>query len=309
MLRLLLAGLLQTEELRDTLRHERHLSLVGALMGIADELALSGSTIAIDDPIGSRVRTTVLPLRVALAEPDTHGIRPLLEGGGSWATVEGDSADLFAGALPGQELGIDTKWRMYGGQAGGGAEMELGSGMRMALTALAGLHHVENKTGYSGAGQAFWQPLFDGILFNWRATVLSFGGALRIHGEWSFSEAIHLEMVFRYDGRAYETLQSTDEAQETVDPTHAITLRAEPYGPLGLEIAGRPLGWRGLWAYRRYFGDSADALGFDDYFEVGLAIEADVRELLPAATKITLAGAAIWGSDVQGWTAGVSLSF
>jgi hypothetical protein len=68
---------------------------------------------------------------------------------------------------------------MYGGQAGGGAEMELGSGMRMALTALAGLHHVENQTSYSGSGQVFWQPVFDDILFNWRATVLSFGGAFQ----------------------------------------------------------------------------------------------------------------------------------
>ncbi len=297
------------DALRDAIENSRGLQLVTSLVDLAGDLELSGRTLSIDDSAGTRVTSTILPYRTVLGDPDSSGVRPVVEAGAAYAKASAKVGDLFQGTRPGEELGVDTRWVGYGAQAGGGVEVDLGSGFRIAPVLLLGLHHVENVTHYSGPGTATWPAILDGILFNWQATVFSYGGAVRVEGSWEFGEGLRWTSVLRYDGRWHETLQSTDEAQEGLDPTHILTLRNELAGPFDFTVFDRPLGWSAMLNYRRYVGTTAETLDFTEYLELGAGVQIGVGDLVPVIAKINLGGAVIWGPDVRGWSVGVSVSF
>ena len=77
-------------------------------------------------------------------------------------------------------------------------------------------------------------------------------------------------------------------------------------GLLPWHLRGGDVGWNLFGSHERFFDGDRDVLGFDEVWELGGALRFPVIARLPA---IELAGGALFGPDVRGWTLGLSVSF
>lgn len=293
----------------DVVRPHRGVHLAASLLEPGEGLDLGFLNVEVDDLLDTRITSVALPFRTVLGDEDSGGARPVVEAGASAARADGRTSDLFEGDRPGQELGVDTAWVSYGVQGGGGLEWDLGSGFRVSPVLHLGIQHVENRVHYAGPGEATFPPVFDGRLFDWQATVLSYGGSLRLEWSATVGEGLRWKTRLRYDGWAYETLQSTDDDQENPDPAHVLRLRNELSGPFDFTLFDRPLGWTVMLGYKQGLGEIAESLGYDGYFEIAGTLRIGVPAGIPGAGEIRVTGSGIWGADVVGWSAGVSLAF
>ena len=118
-----------------------------------------------------------------------------------------------------------------------------------------------------------------------------------------------MEAILRYDLFQSETLHSTDIAQDVSTDSQRLTARLDFTGPTGWEVFESPLGWRTGLGYRRFLGDTGDAIGFDDFIEVGAGLELNVLDRVPLASQFSLSGSLIYGENITGWSLGFGVSF
>lgn len=72
--------------------------------------------------------------------------------------------------------------------------------------------------------------------------------------------------------------------------------------PTSLSIGKYPVALVGLLGNTSFFGSQNDALGFDSFFETGLALELAVSASGWKLKILRFGAKAILGSDVNGWS-------
>lgn len=291
---------------RESLGKAEFASVFAGFTLISEEQELSTGIFDFDDLGDSEVRSLAFPMRRLLRPWGEGKVALRLEGVVGYARAEESTGDIWLGALPGAETAIDAEWTTWGGVIGLGPEFELGDGLTLATIANAGLAHVESEADYAGPGAAFTSALLDGIAFNWDAVTGSAGGAARLDWRRPLGERHELELVGRYDVRWTETIVEDDAAQDFTARTELLTARADVVGPTGLSVRGRPLGWRATGGYQRFL--EGDFLGVDELFQVGGALELELPEEAPLASRLKLQVGTIFGQDVRGWILGLGFS-
>lgn len=296
------------DQLRGALGNARQTAFLAGLVDLGESRGLSGGQLRVQgDP---ELDLTLFKLPAQRELPLGDGLPELhLEGGVGYLEARAEFADIFGGGLPGLETAVRSRWTGYSVYSGVGPRFDLGAGLHVTPLVDISLSYVENVGLYSGPGTPLASALFNGLLFNWHAASVAYGGALRLEHDADLGDELKLASRLRYDLRQFEGITSTDPAQDGDDELQRVVARSELSGPFGFALGGQPVGWATHLAYVRFVGSSSDILGFRDYVELG----GTIRWPLPAGTPlfggVSLAAALLWGEDVRGWNAGVALSF
>lgn len=81
-----------------------------------------------------------------------------------------------------------------------------------------------------------------------------------------------------------------------------FTLQVDVIKPIDAQVGGYPLALVGHFGNTTFIGNNRDALGFDYFFEAGLALETDVSQNDWPVKKLRLGAMGIFGADVTGWS-------
>jgi len=292
------------DELRESLHGGRFAHSIIALTDLANEQELSASRYDIDDDQGTSVSTLSIPWRTSRGIEGSLR-RLYLEANLGYLQSEGELGDILEGTVPGMETGYDAKWTAVSGVVGAGVELPMSTNFTLTPIIDLSLTYLESEASYSGPGAATYAPVFDGILFNWTSTVLGVGSALRADYTGDVTEEVQYELIGRYDLRHLESLRSTDSAQDFSEASQFLTARVEFSGFTPIVVGQEHVEWTSHVGYRSFFQETADALGFSDFVEVGGSLELASLGL----SSVALKGSVLEGHDVSGWTLGFSASF
>ena len=306
---LLAASVLPAQDLnqiRDQLRRDvqstRYSTFIAAFAALTSEAEVSGGRLRVDGDVETALSVLTVPWRREVA---LHDDWPLLrlEADLGYSTARIDVPDIYGGADPNIATRVTSEYQAFGAFFGAGPTLPAGP-LRVTPMLVTGLAYVDNDTDFAGPGAAVTQSLTERILFNWDATYLLYGGALRVELPETSLGDVKLRPLLRYDLRRTEDLDVDDASQGDAGTDQWLVARLELEGPTGLELQQRPLRWLGTLAYKRFFGDAEDVLGFADYFEIGGGLAWDCRELVPGLSQIGLRGAWFVGEDLRGFTIG-----
>lgn len=294
------------DQLRGNLRSSSFSSLTATLADFAADGQLSLGTLH-PDGAGADWSLFALPWRRDL--PLADGLPALrVEASFGYSLARYRVDDLWGGQAPGLETGLRTRFESFAGDLGAGPVLELPQQFRLVPQVHVGAAQIENTAYYGGPGAPVTAPLLDGLLFNWDQTNLSYGasGALDYRG-WHGEQGGWLPTL-RYDVRNSEPVLVDDPALDVSTTEQWVTAQLVGTGLLDAASAD---GWQ--WqldvGYRRLLGDSAEPLGFEDFFEFGAGLRWPAPLGLAALDALTLHGAVQVGEDVRGWSFGVGVNF
>ncbi len=296
------------DAVRDVARSTRYPLFVAALLGLTDEAELSGGNFRIDGEPSTDLSLLNLPMRSKLelgeSLPDL-----LVEGTVGYATARVDIGDVWSGSLPGLETRVVADYEAYGGFAGVGPLLPIGSRWDFAALAIGGVAYVDSDARYEGPGAPLSSVLLDGILFNWDATYAIYGGSLLLRNDgWQWG-SVAVVPHLRYDLRRMDPIEVDDVSQDTESTVQWLVGRLGFEGPTGWTFRGRGVDWIGDVGVKVFDDDTADVLGFGEYLEVGAGLQWAGDELPSGVSKLKLTGAVFVGDDITGWTLGVSVDF
>jgi hypothetical protein len=202
---------------------------------------------------------------------------------------------------------VATRWSAYSASAGVLAKIRLGAGFTFEPAIDIALARLENSASYSGAASLL-QPLLDGPLFNWRTNAWLITPSLALAWARPIDDAklsvrghVARSWISSFDESA--SLQSFNEA------ANAYSIRADYAWPTGYRIAGREMYGVATAGFAGFFGANRDALGFTSVAELGGGVELPFRAGDSGTERVRLTAAYLYGSDVHGWTVGLSLQY
>jgi len=294
-------------ELRNSLSSIQFAGSFAGLISLSDELELSGATYNIDNAVNTELSSLGLPFNQTFRPwgEGTSGI--YIEGAIGRSVASESTADLYGGTLPALTTAADVRWISYGALVGAGLEFPVTDELTVTPILNLGLARIESDADYAGPGAGASAALLDGLAFNWDAWAFSAGGALRVDWVKPLGRGFQVEVIGRYDLRWTETFEVDDPAQEFSGLLQILTVRADLTGPTGLELLGRPLGWRILAAYRHFL--EGDLFDIEEFVLLGGSLELDVAGIAPPIRAVTLSGGLIFGKDLTGYTFGVGVPF
>lgn len=299
------------DPLRDELSRRLHdVQFAGGFSGlvlVTDEIELSSTRFSVDDDVGTKVSTLVLPFHTTLRLPGESPARLYVEGVVGYGSARQSVDDLYRGALPGAETAVKANWKTYGALLGAGPAFEIAEGFVLAVMADLGISRIESDADYTGPGAELSAALFDGIGLNWDAWVVTVGGASRLDASRPLGERFGLEAMVRYDLRWSRSFAATDEAQEFTNRLQAVTFRTDLTGPTGLKPFSLPLSWRALAGVRHLV--EGEVFGVEDIVQFGGAVELSVAGRVPRLRTLRLGATVVRGPEVSGWSVGGGGSF
>lgn len=300
------------DQIRDELRRaasaDRYSVLAAALGSLTRDGEMSGGSFDVDSTPEAELSRVALPLQANWFGPrDGDSMR--VEAAVGYSDLHLSIPDLWSGSLPGQETRVETDYRAFTADLGFGPSLALGRGFTAEALAHFGISYLENDADYSGPGAALTSSIVDGILFEWDGWYGVYGGSCALRQwDWKLGETAVVPLL-RYDLRQTVDLAVDDAAQEVDASTQWMTLRCDTRTPLGLAIAGEELhGLLGV-GYRRFLGTSEKALGFADFYELTVGVDASAKPVLPLLGTVRVTASLLFGEDVRGWTVGGSASF
>ncbi len=206
--------------------------------------------------------------------------------------------------LPLGEGGSDvvrTDWRARGIDIGAGLEYRLTSRWTLLPSLNVGVADLQNKADYGGSPLGpILRPVFEGIVFDWDTNAWIAGAALGARYERPFDRFRLLANM----SASSNHIRSFDESSPDIvirDTASTLDLEINTVHPLG-EFAGLPTELVTVLGATSLVGDARGELGFDEFAELGLALQFELgeRSLLPGAIRI--GAKAIIGPDVSGWS-------
>jgi hypothetical protein len=296
------------QQIRDAVGVARQSAFLAGFIDLSESPQLSSGKLTVPAGADLDIDTWKLPWMDTFAfEGSSVGLR--VEAGLGYFIGRSSLDDLWEGTLQGGETSVRTRWQGVSGYLGAGPRFDLGSRCHLTPLLDVSLSYLENHTLYGGAGAGFTSSLLDGILFNWHSTSIATGVALLFEHRTELAEETTLSSMARYDLRYFDGLHSTDPAQDVEDDLQRLTVRTDLAAPTGITVWDGPLRWNTHLAYTRFLGYDQSVLGFLDYFELGLGLDAPVPVAdLPVRT-MKLTGAILIGEDVRGWSVGFSVAF
>ncbi len=249
-----------------------------------------------DDPT---LNVTRIPFRHSFSSGE-RSWRPFLQANLAYQTLETDF-NLF------EEESIKADWKALGGSVSAGAEVRLSENLMLVPAIDIGLVRLENDADYRGVlAEALLKPALEGLLFDWEADALMLGVAVGFDYRRGFS-SLDLNV---HGSLTHNHIETYDSSSEFIDFDSRITtfdVQAETVHPTRMSIRDYPISLVTHVGATTFLGDNRDALGFDHFFETGLALEADLSKRDRRLQKLRLGVNLIFGSDVTGW--GVILGY
>lgn len=200
---------------------------------------------------------------------------------------------------------IKEDWRAVSAYFGVGWALPMGDRWRAVPGCGLGLSYLENASDYNAVAEVDVAPRTEGVLFNWSAYTALIDASLTIERPRD-PDVLSLGLHARYEWTGTNVFGATSSFQEGGDHSRFLLFRSEVGGPTPWVFHDRPVSWEVFGAWLGMYDIQRESLGFDQFFEVGAALDARV---LPEFPSIHLSGSFIGGPDVRGWSAGLSLAF
>ncbi len=243
-----------------------------------------------DDP---RLNVTRIPLRHVF-KSDLRDWSPFIEVGLAYQTIKADFE-----ILEGETISAD--WKASGGSLSTGVEFPITENFSLIPVLDIGLVRLENEANYQGElVTSVVKPVYEGLLFDWDADAWLIGASLGFDYNHDFRKAdvtVHGSITHNY-------IDTYDSSSDLIDfDSHDTTLaiKLDSVHPTNLSVGAFPLALVTHVGGTTFLGDNRDALGFDYFFEFGLAIEMDISQKQWHLNKFRLGANAIYGEDVTGW--------
>ena len=269
----------------------------GAIVSFAVSPDITSATFYPDHGSGvadPTIKVIRVPYRHVFGE-DNGGSRPFVQALLAYQTFDA----LFE---PAPDESVDSRWRTYGAAASFGYEVPLSDHLVLLPAVNASYGRVDNRAQYSGTiSESVLQPVFQGVLFDWDADVLVYGASVAMDYKQSFG-TYDVEVL---GGLTYHRVDSFHTSSSFVDIETDITafdIELNSVHPTGINLGAFPLSVVGLLGNTTLLGPNRDALGFDQFFEAGLALEMDISSLGWKLQSLRLGAKWIFGPDVDGWS-------
>lgn len=239
-----------------------------------------------------------------------HGIKPYLEGNVGFLKAK-NSANLFIDPSDPTRIDFDIKTISF--LAGAGVEIDIVERTVVRPIVLAGYSRIWDSDEISGPGADILAEAGQGIFFDaWLNTALV-GGAVELEHWGSFGPVSDVNYTgkLRYNQFYANTFSASDSSLEEEGTFGLMTAAVEFDGPVwGMTLFEREVRWIGFLTNTYLPTDAeSDALGFDYFFEVGGGLELVDRGIFEGLEGISVRSSALFGNNVYGWTAGLSLEF
>ena len=284
------------EQSAKTMGPDRYGSAYAALISSAVNPDISTATYDIkaanvNDPT---LRVIRVPLRHVF-NPDKPGARPFVE-----ATLTHQTYDISVDIAPDES--VQNEWRADGGTFGGGMELPVTTELTVVPSLHAGLVRLESDASYRGeVSNTILRPALQGIVFDWVVDAGIAGASLWTEYKHSCKN-FDLNLAAGLSHNYVETLSSSSGLIDFSSQATTVGAQAETVHPLGKSLAGCPLALVVNAGNTTFLGDARDALGFNYYFDTGLALETDLSGKVWSISKLRLGAKVIYGEDVTGWS-------
>jgi hypothetical protein len=295
------------QSVRDVTRRMHYATYATALSDMAADGELSGGHLRIDGRPDTELSLMALPWRRKV-DPE-RGLQPHAEVTVGYSNARLRFDDVWDGAAAGLETEVHTHYEAFAGDVGLGVSAPLGRGILVEPLAHVGVSYVRNQAYFGGVGSAFTDQLTRGILFNWDGWFGAVGGSLALKRPGLKIGDAEVSAQLRYDLRYSEAIAVDESALDVGDTLDWALARVDASMPASWHIAGQSVTWLGDIGYRRLLGGAADALGFDDFFELSVGLRVGTGDLVPGVSALQLSGAVMIGEDVTGWSFGLSARF
>ena len=288
----------------DTFGGNRQGASYASMINFAVNPDISTATFFLEESVGVNDLTLWVfrvPLRHVFKLAN-HAWRPVVQANFAYQTfsVDFDLSDL-APDFPDEES-IDATWRTYGGSLTVGVEIPLGEHLVLLPAMDAGIARLENDADYRGiAANTILKPAFDDLVFNWNAEAWLVGVSLGF----DYRRPIHRVELSVHGSLTHNYVETFHSSSGLIDFDARVTtlvINAETVIPTGISIAALPLALVVTGGYTTFLGNGRDELGFDHFFESGLALESDLSRKQWFLKKLRLGAKVIYGEDVIGWS-------
>ncbi len=304
------------DDLRQEFRNEAERSKLGrsfqalSVFNITPGISAASYYVDNDDPNSDVTTIDSYKFSPSHTFDPIHGIKPYVEATVGFLNSEA-SGQVFVDPNTPTDVSFDIKTIAFLG--GGGVEIDIVENTVVRPILLAGYSRIWDSDSISGPGADVLEEAGKGILFDaWLNTFLV-GGAVELE-HWGSSNPVHdinYTAKIRFNQLYANTYSASDSSLEGGGTFGILTAGAEVDGPLwGVTLLDHEVRWIGF-ATNTYLPNDqeSDALGFDYFFEVGGGLEFVDRTVVSGLEGVSVRSSVLFGNNVYGWTAGLSLEF
>jgi hypothetical protein len=243
--------------------------------------------------VDPELRHFQFPFRFVFGD-DAQVRRPFLQGLFAYQTVA-SGFDYAPGEF------IDSEWKTYGFSVSGGYDVPLSEHLSLLPVLSVGYGRLENRARYSGPfSEAVLQPALAGLIFDWDSNAISYGASLGFDYRRELGE-FDIEVLSSLTHHFIESVNAANEFVDFRGRVSAFDLEVNTVHPTSWKMFDSPVSIVALFGNTRVFGPERDALGFDNFFEVGAGLELDLSAKGWKIRSLRFGAKAILGSDVDGW--------
>lgn len=217
------------------------------------------------------------------------------------------SIQSFGPDLPSEN--IKSRWTAFGAAFGVGVEIPITKRLTIEPFVFLGYARLENKATYSGVlSDTLFRPALDRLLFDWSLDAITYGGSFAIGYRFSIRE-LKVKLRLNLTRTEVQAVRVQADFGKFRNSLTSIKSAAEFTHPLPIRLYGRRLAIVFLFANTTFVGPDADALGFNYFFETGLALQLDLTGYNLPMTRIRLGGTAVFGRNISGYSVLLKASF
>lgn len=268
-----------------------------AMMSFAVSPDITTATFYLDES-GGVVDPTLNVIRVPyrhVFDADGVGVRPFVQGLFAYQTLE-SGFDIAPGEF------VDSRWKTYGLAASGGVEIPVSEHLVLLPAMSIGYGRLENRAAYSGdLAENVLQPAVAGVLFDWDSNATVYGLSFGVDYKRTVRE-FDLEVLASVTHHQVKSTNSTSQFIDFDGHVTAFDIEVNSVHPTNWKLGSNPLALVALLGNTTFLGPERDALGFESFFEAGLALDIDVSSKGWKVRSLRFGAKAIFGSDVKGWS-------
>jgi hypothetical protein len=242
--------------------------------------------------VDPRLKATRFPYRKVFGGADASW-RPFVQAVAAYQEMD-------AGFVVTPEDFIDTRWKTYGLSLTGGVEKPVGEHLDLLASASVGYGRLENLATYYGPLAPDIRQALEGVAFNWELDALIYGAGIGAYYDRSLGRA-DLEVRAGLNQHRIESRAVSTSLVEFSSHISTFDVDFNTVMPTDAAWGGHPVAVVGLLGYTTFLGDERRSLGFDTFFEAGLALEIDLAAKGWRLKKLRIGAKTIFGPDISGW--------
>lgn len=204
---------------------------------------------------------------------------------------------------------IKSTWSSYGGAVGVGVNIPVYKRFYVEPYVFIGYARLENRATFFGpVTTGILKPATEGILFDWTIDALTYGGSIAVGYNFRIGK-LDVKLRSRYTRMQIRAFHVSGDFGTFSNGLNTVRSDVELIHPLPIRIYGRNLSVVGLFSNTFFFGPDADALGFTYYFEIGAALQYDLRGYNVIAQRLRIGANGVIGRNITGYSIILKLSF